>query len=100
MADTVRAPRAAPGQALVGTGIAVALVSRLALTHTPGTTHRELAPPRPYRQLYAVTKTDASLTPLADVLIDLLRDVARDITAAWEAPLRERQRSSNSPHGA
>jgi DNA-binding transcriptional LysR family regulator len=87
-------------QALVGTGIAVALVSRLALTHAPGTTHRELARPRPYRQLYAVTKTDASLTPLADMLIDLLRDVARDITAAWEAPLQEEQRSSNSPHGA
>jgi hypothetical protein len=78
----------------------VALVSRLALTHAPGTTHRELADPRPYRQLYAVTKTDASLTPLADMLIDLLRDVARDITATWEASLQEEQRSSNSPPGA
>jgi hypothetical protein len=87
-------------QALAGTGIAVALVSRLALTHAPGTTHRELAHPRPYRQFYAVTKTDASLTPLADMLIDLLCDVARDITATWEAPLQEKQRSSNSPHGA
>ncbi|MGW0769218.1 LysR family transcriptional regulator [Streptomyces sp. NPDC002676] len=87
-------------QALVGTGSAVALVSRLALTHAPGTTHRELAHPRPYRQLYAVTKADASLTPLADMLIDLLRDVARDITATWEAPLQEEQRSSDSPHGA
>lgn len=55
-------------QALVGTGISVALVSRLALTHAPGTTHRELAHPRPYRQIYAVTKTDAGLTPLADML--------------------------------
>lgn len=73
-------------QALVGTGIAVALVSRLALSHAPGTTHRELARPRPHRQLYAVTKNDAGLTPLADLLIDLLRDVARDITATWEAP--------------
>ncbi|WP_331739478.1 LysR family transcriptional regulator substrate-binding protein [Streptomyces sp. NBC_01187] len=87
-------------QALVGTGIAVSLVSRLALTHAPGTSHRELAHPRPYRQLYAVTKTDAGLTPLADLLIDLLRDVARDITATWEAPLQEEQRSPNSPHGA
>ncbi|MGW2309407.1 LysR substrate-binding domain-containing protein [Actinomadura luteofluorescens] len=77
-------------QALVGTGIAVALVSRLALTHAPGTTHRELAHPRPYRRLYAVTRTDASLTPLAGILIDLLRDVARDITDTWEAPLRLR----------
>jgi len=32
-------------QALVGTGIGVALISRPALTHLPGTTHRELAPP-------------------------------------------------------
>ncbi|MEV0666489.1 LysR substrate-binding domain-containing protein [Actinomadura luteofluorescens] len=79
-------------QALVGTGIAVALVSRLALAHAPGTTHRELAHPRPYRQLYAVTRTDAGLTPLADMLIDLLRDVARDITATWETPLQEEQR--------
>ncbi|MFD0395297.1 LysR family transcriptional regulator [Streptomyces nogalater] len=80
-------------QALVGTGIAVALVSRLALTHAPGTTHRELAHPRPYRHLYAVTRADAGLTPLADMLIDLLRDVARDITAAWEAP-----RAKDSAH--
>jgi len=85
-------------QALVGTGSAVALVSRLALTHTPGTTHRELAHPRPCRRLYALTKTDAGRTPLADMLIDLLRDVARDITATWQAPLPLEQRSSNPPH--
>ena len=64
----------------------MALVSRLALAHAPGTAHRELAHPRPYRQLYALTRTDASLTPLADMLIDLLRDVARDITATWATP--------------
>ncbi|NDU71822.1 LysR family transcriptional regulator [Actinomadura sp. DSM 109109] len=73
-------------QALVGTGGAVALVSRLALTHTPGTTHRELAHPRPCRRLYALTRIDAGLTPLADMLIELLRDVARDTTATWETP--------------
>ncbi|MER6138717.1 LysR family transcriptional regulator [Streptomyces sparsogenes] len=70
-------------QALVGTGIGVALVSRLALTHVPGTTHRELAPPRPYRHIHAVTRTDSDLTPLVGPLLDFLRDVARDITATW-----------------
>ncbi|WP_158697233.1 LysR substrate-binding domain-containing protein [Streptomyces hokutonensis] len=39
--------------ALVGTGIGVALVSRLVLTDVPGTTHGELAQPR----LHAVTPT-------------------------------------------
>jgi DNA-binding transcriptional LysR family regulator len=73
-------------QALVGAGGAVALVSRLALAHAPGTTHRELADPRPFRQLYALTRTDAGLTPLAELLIGLLRDVARDITATWGTP--------------
>ena len=59
-------------QALVGTGIGVALISRLALTHLAGTTHRELAPPTMHRRLYAVT----TLTPLVDAYLHLLRDVA------------------------
>ncbi|MFF0311953.1 LysR family transcriptional regulator [Streptosporangium sp. NPDC004379] len=87
-------------QALVGTGIAVALVSRLALTRTPGTTHRELAHPRPYRRIYAVTRADTGLTPLAGMLIDLLRDVARDITATWEALPQGEHPSSDPPPGA
>jgi len=73
-------------QALVGTGIGVALVSRLALTQVPGTTHRELVHPRPSRQLHAVTLADATLTPLVDVFLTLLRDVAQDITATWTTP--------------
>jgi DNA-binding transcriptional LysR family regulator len=52
-------------QALVGTGIGVALISRLALTGVPGTAHRELAQPRPHRHVHAVTRADADLTPLA-----------------------------------
>ncbi|GGQ14800.1 hypothetical protein GCM10010140_51380 [Streptosporangium pseudovulgare] len=78
----------------------MALVSRLALTHVPGTTHREPAHPRPYRRLHAVTRTDTGLTPLAGMLIDLLRDVVRDITATWEALPREGRPSSSSPPGA
>ncbi len=67
-------------QALVGTGIGVALVSRLALTGTPGTTHREIRP-RLQRRLHAVSRTDTALTPLTDVFLTLLRDVATDIGA-------------------
>ncbi|GAA0666455.1 LysR family transcriptional regulator [Kitasatospora atroaurantiaca] len=73
-------------QALVGTGIGVALVSRLALTGVPGTTHRELAHPRLHRRLHAVTPADPSLTPLVDVFLTLLIDVAEDITATWTVP--------------
>lgn len=70
-------------QALVGTGIGVALVSRLALTGVPGTTYRELAGPRPHRRLHAVTQADTTLTPLVEEFLGLLRDVANDITATW-----------------
>ena len=70
-------------QALVGTGIGVALVSRLALTHTPGTTYRELVRPGPHRRLYAATLSDPSLTPLVGAFLRLLHDVAAEITAGW-----------------
>ena len=75
-------------QALVGTGIGVALVSRLALTHTPGTTYRELAPAGPHRRVYAATLSDASLTPLVGAFLRLLRDVAAERTATWPAQSR------------
>ncbi|HEY2793824.1 MAG TPA: LysR substrate-binding domain-containing protein, partial [Micromonosporaceae bacterium] len=70
-------------QALVGTGIGVALVSRLALTHVPGTVHRELTAPGPHRRLYAVAPADVTATPLAGEYVDLLRDVAEEISATW-----------------
>jgi DNA-binding transcriptional LysR family regulator len=63
-------------QALVGTGIGVALVSRLALTNTPGTTYRELDSAGLHRRLYAVTLADPSLTPLVAAFLLLLQDVA------------------------
>lgn len=75
----------AVAQALVGTGIGVALVSRLALIHAPGTTHRELAHPQLHRRLHAVTATETSLTPLVDIFLTLLRDVAEDIATTWTA---------------
>ncbi|MCQ4082941.1 hypothetical protein NGB36_20635 [Streptomyces sp. RB6PN25] len=61
----------------------MALVSRLALTDTPGTTHRELAQPRLHREIRAVTQAYTTLTPLVDVFLMLLRDVAHDRTATW-----------------
>jgi molybdate transport repressor ModE-like protein len=73
-------------QALVGTGIGVALVSRLALTGVPGTAHRELIKPRPHRQLHAVTAADTTLTPLVDTFLDLLHDVAGDVPRPTTRP--------------
>ncbi|MER6463281.1 LysR family transcriptional regulator [Streptomyces sp. NPDC001228] len=70
-------------QALVGTGIGVALVSRLALTPVRGATHRPLAEPVLHRDLHAVTRSDTALTPLADVFRTLLTDVADDLRSAW-----------------
>ncbi|HEV7710889.1 MAG TPA: LysR substrate-binding domain-containing protein, partial [Asanoa sp.] len=67
-------------QALVGTGIGVALVSKLALSTTPGTVHRELTERGLHRRLYAATLTDASLTPLVGAFLALLHDVATDLT--------------------
>jgi DNA-binding transcriptional LysR family regulator len=73
-------------QALVGTGIGVALVSRLALAYASRTAHRELRPPAPYRELQVVTMTDPAVTPLVEVFLHLLRDVAADLRAGWTGP--------------
>jgi DNA-binding transcriptional LysR family regulator len=70
-------------QALVGTGIGVALISRLALADVPGTTHRALTRPGLQRRIYAAALADPTLTPLVDVFLGLLDDVAGDITSAW-----------------
>ncbi|MEU1407326.1 LysR family transcriptional regulator [Streptomyces sp. NPDC005728] len=70
-------------QAFVGAGSGVALVSRLALTGAPGTTHRELARPRLHREIHALTRADTTLTPLVEVFLGLLRDVAQERTATW-----------------
>lgn len=70
-------------QAFVATGIGVALVSRLALTHLPGTVHRELAPPGLGRSLHAVTLTDHAATPMVATFLQLLHDVAHDLDDAW-----------------
>jgi molybdate transport repressor ModE-like protein len=74
-------------QALVATGIGIALVSRLALTHLRGTTHRALTPSgqrdQLHRQLHTVAPADTTLTPLVAVFLQLLHDVATDITTRY-----------------
>ncbi|WP_431683479.1 LysR family transcriptional regulator [Kitasatospora sp. KL5] len=72
-------------QALVGTGIGVALVSRLALTGAAGTAARAVADPQLHRRLWAVTPADTVLTPLVAVFLTLLHDVAEDVAAGWTA---------------
>ncbi|WP_405483465.1 LysR family transcriptional regulator [Streptomyces sp. NBC_00009] len=89
----------AVAQALVGTGIGVALVSRLAVTRTPGIVHRDLAPPQPHRELHAVTMADTSLTPLAGVFLTLLREVAQEITTGGDVSTARPARSTPpQPH--
>jgi len=70
-------------QALVGTGVAVALVSRLALTRASGTTWRPLVGPALHRDLHVAVAADTSLTPLVDTYVGLLTDVARDLKDGW-----------------
>lgn len=66
-------------QAFVGTGIGVALVSRLALTAVPGTTHRTLLNPALHRDLHVVVPTDPATVPLAEAFLRVLRGVVHDL---------------------
>ena len=60
-------------------------MSRLALTDVAGTTNRPLALSGLYRQLYAVTPADTTLTPLVEkVFLRLLTDVAFEVQRAWD----------------
>ncbi|MCD9879729.1 LysR family transcriptional regulator [Streptomyces guryensis] len=72
-------------QSLVGTGIGVAMLSRLTVAPTQGAVHRHMVEPRLERQIYAVTPADTTLFPLADVLVGLLKEVGDDIRETWEA---------------
>jgi DNA-binding transcriptional LysR family regulator len=66
-------------QALVGTGIGVALVSRMALADAPGTTHRPLRSPTLHRDIHVAVPADTTVIPLADAFLGLLRDVSSDL---------------------
>ncbi|MFE9201301.1 LysR substrate-binding domain-containing protein [Micromonospora sp. NPDC007230] len=72
-------------QSLVGTGIGVAMLSRLTIAPTPGAVHRELIRPRLHRQIYAVTAADTTLTTLAARLTTLLTEVSAELARTWAA---------------
>jgi DNA-binding transcriptional LysR family regulator len=67
-------------QALVATGIGVALVSRLALTTPPGTTARTLRSPRLHRTIHAAVPADHTLNRLTDHFLHLLTEVSLDFS--------------------
>lgn len=70
-------------QALVGTGVAIAIVSRMAVRELPGTTYRPIAAERAARRIEAITLRDAPFTPLVDEFLGLLLDVAEDLVSSW-----------------
>jgi DNA-binding transcriptional LysR family regulator len=70
-------------QGLVGAGVGVALIPRLALTHVhPGIVVRELAPRSPVRKVVAATVSGPGIAPAARTMLRILSDVAREYAAA------------------
>ncbi len=63
-------------QALVGAGVAVTVVSRLALRDVPGTVTRPLLGERAARRITAITLAHRPFTPLVDEFLALLANVA------------------------
>ena len=72
-------------QALVASGIGVAMVSHMALNDTPGTVAKRLASPRVERNILVATPRDRSLSPLTNSLVRHLLDVSRDIEQGWKS---------------
>ncbi len=72
-------------QALVASGIGVAMVSHLALNSTPGTVARPLASPKVERNILVATPRDRSLSPLTNALVRHLFEVSREIERTWES---------------
>jgi DNA-binding transcriptional LysR family regulator len=70
-------------QAMVGTGLGVSILARLAARSTAGAVHRELERPRLSRRLWAVHARDTRVTPLVDELVGLIKDVCDDIDDEW-----------------
>ena len=70
-------------QALVGTGLGAAVLTRLAVRAVPGAVHRELERPRLHRRLWALHLADTSLTPLVDDFVVLLSEVATELEDHW-----------------
>jgi DNA-binding transcriptional LysR family regulator len=64
-------------QGLVGAGVGVALIPRLALTHVhPGIVVRELSPRSPARKVLAATTTGPGVAPAARPMLRILGEVA------------------------
>jgi DNA-binding transcriptional LysR family regulator len=64
-------------QGLVGAGVGVALIPRLALTRVhSGIVVRQLAPQSPARKVTAATVGGPSVAPAANTMVRILRDVA------------------------
>ncbi|MBV9605080.1 MAG: LysR family transcriptional regulator [Solirubrobacterales bacterium] len=73
-------------QGLVASGVGVALIPRLALTHVhAGVVVRSLAPKPPTRRVVAATVTAAGVAPAAGTMIEILADAAQRFT---DAPAR------------
>jgi DNA-binding transcriptional LysR family regulator len=74
-------------QGLVGAGVGVALIPRLALTHVhPGIVVRALAPRSPARRVVAATIGAAGVSPAARTMIKILADVAERYTEGPAQP--------------
>ncbi|HEY1590703.1 MAG TPA: LysR substrate-binding domain-containing protein [Solirubrobacteraceae bacterium] len=70
-------------QGLVASGVGVALVPRLALSHVhPGIVVRELSPRSPARKVVAATMSKPGVAPAARRMIKILGDVAREYVHA------------------
>jgi DNA-binding transcriptional LysR family regulator len=70
-------------QGLVASGVGVALVPRLALSHVhPGIVVRELSPRSPARKVVAATMSKPGVAPAARTMIKILDDVAREYVHA------------------
>ena len=65
----------------MASGVGVALIPRLALTHVhPGIVVRALAPKPPSRRVVAATLTAAGVAPAARTMIEFLAEVAERYT--------------------
>jgi DNA-binding transcriptional LysR family regulator len=87
----------AAAQALVGAGLGIAAISRLAARATSGVVHVALGQPRLSRRIFAVTRLrDAGLNAASHEFIDLLRKAADELewpgqaSADRELPARGR----------
>lgn len=71
----------AVAQAVVSAGVAVSFVPGLALSHAPGTVHRKLAEPGPFRRIHAAVPTNTTHAPLTPVFLRLLHEVCAELGA-------------------